>query len=222
MALGPIMKLKTDAGLQLELAPFSRDECLEFIDGFQRESVTRYLPFRSVQSIETEQEWYDATIRDKDSIIWGMWIVEQESRTLVGNISLREITHEHVIQATNGIVITDKNYWGRGIASAAHKALLWYSFRVYGLARIKSAVLQPNVGSWKAMEKYGYTHVYTERNETFDRGKLLHKDCLECLNPDDWAWRQWWGDDRPTRKSVEARAKTLVALEWSEKNVELA
>lgn len=71
------------------------------------------------------------------------------------------------------------------------------------------------------MEKCGYTVVYTERNEQFVRGKLVHLDCLECLNPDDWAWRQWWGDDRPTRKAVEARAKTVEALKWAEDNVEL-
>lgn len=221
MSLGPIMKLETSTGMHLELAPFTRDEVVAFADGFQKESVMQYLSFHRVQTAETEQEWYDKTIKDEKSIIWGMWVVEEEARLLVGNIALTDIAQKHTIQATNGIVITDKNYWGRGIASAAHKALVWYAFRVYGMTRIKSAVMQPNFGSWKAMEKCGYALVYTERDVQFVGGKLVHMDCLECLNPDDWAWRLWWGDDRPTRKAVDARARTLEALEWAEKNVEL-
>ena len=222
MALGPIMKLKIDTKLQLELAPFSREECLAFVDGFQKYTVMRYLStIKSAQTVETEQEWYDKAIKEPDSLIWGIWVVEGEKRTLVGNIALRGITKAHTIQATNGISITDTNYWGKGIASSAHKALILYGFRVCGLTRIKSAVMKPNAGSWKAMDKCGYTLVYTERNEGFVDGVTVHMDCLECLNPADWAWRQWWGDDRPTRKAVEARTKTIEALDWAEKNVEL-
>lgn len=221
MALGPIMKLKTDAGLQLELAPFTREEVIGFMEGFQKESVMQYLSFHTVQTSETEQEWYDKTVKEQWSLVWGIWVVEPDGKKLVGNIALNDIQQKHTIQATNGIAITDKQYWCKGIASAAHRALVWYAFRIYGMTRIKSAVMQPNVGSWRAMEKCGYTVVYTERNEQFVRGKLVHLDCLECLNPDDWAWRLWWGTDRPTRKSVEARAKTLEALQWAEENVEL-
>ena len=83
-------------------------------------------------------------------------------------------------------------------------------------------MLQPNGGSRKALERSGYTLVYTERNETFVNGALVHMDCLECLNPADWAWQQWWGGDRPTQKSMEARKRTEAALEWARENVELA
>ena len=36
MAFGPIMKLTTESGLKLELAPFTREEVLVFIAGFQK------------------------------------------------------------------------------------------------------------------------------------------------------------------------------------------
>lgn len=222
MALGPIMKLKTDAGLQLELAPFTRDECGAFVEGFSKESVTQYLEFHASQTFELEQKWYDGVIENKNCYVWGIWVIENDGRKLIGNTAINDITQHHTIQASTGSVITDMNYWGRGVASAAHKARTWYAFRKYGFTRLKSAVLQPNIASRKALEKSGYSFVYTERCVQFKDGKLVHQDNLECLNPDDWAWRQWWGDDRPTRKAVEARAKTLEALRWAEKNVELA
>jgi RimJ/RimL family protein N-acetyltransferase len=216
------MKLKTDAGLQLELGPFSRDNCLAFVEGMQKFSTLRYLSMlEGAQTDETEQAWYDGVIKEQNSLIWGIWVIENNQRTLVGNIALREVAPGRTSQASNGIVVTDDAYWGKGIASAAHKALVFYAFRQYGLVRIKSAVMQPNVGSWRAMEKCGYTLVYTERNQRLLNGQSIHMDNLECLNPDDWAWRLWWGNDRPSRKSVEARVRTMGVLEWAEKNVEL-
>lgn len=222
MALGPIMKLKTDAGLELELAPFSREEALKFVDGFARHTVTQYLSHGVAQSKETEEEWYDKMVRDKESRVWGIWVIDGDKRTLIGSSALTHIsTGKHIRQAVSGSMIFDTSYWGKGIASACHKARTLFAFSQLGLHRIKSAVLQSNIASRKALEKSGYTLVYTERNELFVNGKLVHEDCLECLNPNDWAWRLWWGEDRPTRKSLEARTRTVAALEWAEKNVEL-
>lgn len=221
MAFGPIMRVKTDTGLKLELAPFNREQVAQFADPFSRLSVTQYLSVTSAQTTETEQRWYDELIVDKNRFAWGIWVVDDE-RKLIGNFDFREVERDQLAQATNGIAIVDSSYWGKGVASAVHRAALLYAFRYMGLVRVRSAVLHGNGASLASMEKSGFTVVYTERNTHFRAGKFRHQDNLECLNPDDWAWRLWWGDDRPTRKAVEARAKTASALKWAEKNVELA
>lgn len=220
MAFGHMMKLKTSAGLQLELAPFTREEVVLFADGLSRLTITRFLSSMSAQTAETEQSWYDKMISDTSRMVWGIWACE-DTRRLIGSFDFKDINREVLAQATNGIVIFDKSYWGRGVATAVHKASFLYSFKHLGLVRIKSAVLRGNGASLRAMEKSGFTVVYTERNTHFRDGVPQHQDNLECLNPDDWAWRQWWGYDRPTRKAVEARAKTVEALAWAEENVEL-
>lgn len=221
MSLGPTMKLRTSTGMHIELAPFTRDDCKAFVEGFSKESVTQYLEFHASQTFELEQKWYDKMVENKTCYAWGIWVVENGERKLIGNTAINDIDQKHIIQATTGSVITDTAYWGKGIASAAHKARTWYAFRKYGLIRLKSAVLQTNTASRKALEKSGYDLVYVERCVQFKDGGLVHQDCLECLNPDDWAWRQWWGNDRPTRKAIESRAKTLEVLDWAEQNVEL-
>ena len=222
MALSRVMKLTTDKGLNIELAPFPREEAVLFVKGFEQHSISQYVADH-VETKETEEEWYDAMIKDKSSCVWGIWAVESEKRKLIGSSSLTHIsTNKHIHQAVSGSIIFDKNYWGQGIASACHKARTLWAFEQMGLHRIKSAVLQPNIGSRKALERSGYTYVYTERNEKFVNGELIHLDCFECLNPADWAWRQWWGNDRPPRRNIEARAKTQAALIWARENVELA
>ncbi len=220
MALGCTMRFAV-GDMAVEMAPFSREDVLAFIPGMARMSTVRYISFHTAQTAETEQEWYDKVIKDKSSFIWGLWAIENGERTLIGNSALTNITKDHIIQATSGSVITNQLYWGRGIASAAHMARAWYVFEQYGMHRIKSAVIQGNQRSRRALEKSGYSYVYTERNEQFIEGTLRHLDCFECLNPADWAWKAWWGEDTPTQAAVTAREKTQYALEWAAQNVEL-
>lgn len=218
MALGCVMKFTVN-GLQVELAPFTREEVAVFAEGFSSLEVVRYISFQYAQTKETEQAWYDKMIQDKQSLVWGIWVVEGGMRKLIGNTALTDISKGHTIQATSGSVIADRTYWGKGVASACHKARTWYAFRHMGMTRVKSAVLQPNIGSRKALERSGYTLVYTERNEQFVDGQLVHKDCVECINPSPAAWRLWWGSDTPNKRAREARKVTQEALAWADQHV---
>lgn len=233
MAFGPIMRF-TVGELQIELAPMTSETVVDFVDwkhggGLQRYRVSRFLGMDSAPTIEQERSWYEKTFAAKDCLVWGIWIVEGEgdarTRTLIGNSALTEIGEGHaqmIRQATSGSVIFRPEYWGKGIASAAHKARTWYAFKYMGLHRIKSAVIQANGGSRKALERSGYTFVYTERNEQFTAGEFQHLDNLECLNPQKLFWDQWWHGDKPSPECVAARRKTLSVLKWADENVELA
>lgn len=199
MAFGPIMRFKA-GGISIELAPLTRESMSEFVScehggGMQRFSVTRYLGRRLAPVLEDEYEWFDKTRKSSD-IVWGIWLVENDRRTLIGCSGLHGIGEDghvgFIRQATSGSMIFRPEYWGQGIASAAHKARTWYAFQHLGLHRIKSAAIKGNAGSSKALARSGYIYVYTERNELFMDGKLQHLDSFECLNPLDLFWRQWW------------------------------
>ena len=222
MSFGPIMQFKVGE-LQIELAPLTKEVMGEFVQpGLQQQSITRYLGMTTAPVLEDEHEWFEATRKAYDKLVWGIWVIEKEgSRLLIGNSSLFEIQRHHIHQATSGSMIFRKEYWGRGIASAAHKARTWYAFQHMGLHRIKSAVLRGNGGSSKALSRSGYSFVYTERNEKFVDGSLRHLDCFECINPLDPFWQQWWHGDRPTRSNIEARDKTREALNWAAQHVTL-
>lgn len=229
MAFGPIMRF-TVQDMQIELAPLTKEAMSEFINldhggGMQRNSINRYMGRLNAPTQEDEEQWFDRVREEKDSLIWGIWLVEDQKRTLIGNSSLDKIGSEghasFIRQATSGSMIFRSDFWGKGIASAAHKARTWYAFQYLGLHRIKSAVIQANGGSRKALERTGYLFVYTERNELYNDGCLHHMDCLECLNPLDLFWSQWWHGDRPSQAARVARKATREAMTWADQNVEL-
>jgi RimJ/RimL family protein N-acetyltransferase len=221
MAFGPIMRMKVGE-LDIELAPIPKEDLGAFVSpGMQQASVTRYLGVPGAPIIEDEEEWHVKTRTAKDSLVWGIWDVSKDKRLLIGSTALNAITKGHTIQATSGSLISNKAYWGKGIASATHKARTWYAFEQLGMTRIMSAVFQGNIASLKALEKSGYTLVYVERNTVFTEGQLRHQDNLECLNPSETSWNLWWGTDTPTATSLAARAKTREAMEWAKENVVL-
>lgn len=224
MSFGPIMRFSVGE-LQIELAPLTKEAMSEFANpGMQLGSVTRYLARRSAPVLEDELEWFDKARANESNLIWGIWVVDGDERKLIGNSALEaiNINHGKMHQATSGSLIFRKEYWGRGIASAAHKARTWYAFHELGLHRIMSAVIRGNGGSLKALKRSGYSLVYTERNTVFVDGKVRHQDNLECLNPREPFWTQWWHNDRPTARAAKARDLTEEALIWAEAHVELA
>ena len=229
MAFGPIMQFTVPKSkLRIEMAPLTSESVQECINpahggGMQRLSVTRYLGMSTAPVAEDEQEWFDKVRKDSRKLIWGIWVLEKGSRILIGVSSLGDIgQHGHagfVRQATSGSQIFRPEYWGKGIASTAHKARLLYAFTHLGLHRIKSAVIQENGGSSTALKRVGYTYVYTERNEQFSDGALRHLDCYECLNPLDLFWQQWWHGDEPPKEALKARNLARASLDWAEEHV---
>jgi RimJ/RimL family protein N-acetyltransferase len=215
------MKLKTASGLHIELAPFTRDEVSNFLQGFQKASITQYLHMHIAQTIETEYEWYDKVIHDQNSRLWGIWANEGDKRTLIGSTVIEQIEGKGLTKGVTGIAIVNKEYWGKGIATATHKARTWYAFKHLGLNRLISYIYEDNVPSRRAIEAVGYFLHHITRNELFKDGRWQSVYMLECLNPDEWSWKLWWGDDRPTRKSLEARKLTEAALDWAKTHVKL-
>jgi RimJ/RimL family protein N-acetyltransferase len=220
MSFGPIMRLSVN-DLVVELAPLNRDVMEEFIHpGMQSYIITKYLT-QAAKTAEDEYEWYDKVRQDETSMTWGIWIVEGDSRILIGTTALHDLKKDRMMQAVSGSMLFRKEYWGKGIASHIHMARTWYGFQQMGLHRITSKVIQGNIASRRALEKSGYNLMYVERNTNFVDGKLRHMDNLECLNPNDPFWSQWWNGDRPSKQMLAARERSTIAMEWAKQNVEL-
>lgn len=229
MAFGPIMRF-TINDLSIELAPLTRESVSEFVamthgGGMQRHSVTRFLARRSAVVLEDEYEWFDRVRVSKEQISWGIWLVEGDTRTLIGTSALRELgVHDagYIRHAESGSVIFRPEYWGKGIGSATHKARTWYAFTQLGIHRIRATVVKGNKGSSKALSRSGYTFSHTVRNSHFVDGEMHHERHFECINPYDTFWNQWWGDEEAPAAAVEARQLNREAMSWAERNVTLS
>lgn len=64
-------------------------------------------------------------------------------------------------------------YWGRGIATAACRAMTAYAFDRQAIRRLEAAVYVPNIASQRVLEKCGYEREGRLRNAVIKNGVVL-------------------------------------------------
>ena len=87
MAFGPIMKFRVD-DLRIKLAPVTKEALPAFVEGMQKASVIQYISFHAAQIIEDEEQWFNQIIKEKDGLVWGIWVEGDDGDKLIGNTLL--------------------------------------------------------------------------------------------------------------------------------------
>ena len=154
-------------GLKLETSRLLLREVLEEdVEGFfeldSNPNVHRYLGQKPVTSIEEclhvirflQQQYKDYGI--------GRWaVIEKESLKFVGWAGLKYLTeavngHYHVYDLGYRLI---ENYWGKGYATEASKAILEYGFNTLRLDEIFACADKENKASTAVLEKAGFNCV---------------------------------------------------------------
>ncbi len=81
-------------------------------------------------------------------------------------------------------MIYEKEHWGKGIASACHIARTYYAVHVLNLKTIFSAVLSPNIGSFKALRSVGYFQTGYSLAADFIDGRFRNLIRLQWVHPE--------------------------------------
>ncbi len=109
-------------------------------------------PFNEVQDIEEQYKYIEECEADEEGCYWS---IETKNGTTIGTVALTEINEYHKI-ANLGIVIGDKNHWGKGVATEVITAIVAHAFEQLHLCRISAEVEEGNVGMIKVFKKVGF------------------------------------------------------------------
>jgi len=109
-------------------------------------------PPNEVQGISKQYEYIKECEEDEEGLYWS---IETNSGDTIGTVSLTEINDYHKL-ADLGIVIGDKSYWGKGVASEVIKTLVEYAFENLDIIRINAETEADNVVISKVLEKVGF------------------------------------------------------------------
>lgn len=122
--------------------------------------VLRYTTGTTPEHVSETETFLQQALRDPATYFWAIRV--RPDGPVVGGIEL-------------GLAAPDAGrldyamaaaYWGRGLMTEAVGAVTSWAFAAMpALTRIESAVVPENVGSWRVLEKCGFTRVgeYTER-----------------------------------------------------------
>lgn len=109
-------------------------------------------PVNEPQDISEQLEYIKECEDEEDGYYWS---IDTKDGTTIGTVALTDINDYHKL-AELGVVIGDKNFWGKGAASEVVAAVVQYAFTNLGIVRISAEAEAGNIGVQKVLERAGF------------------------------------------------------------------
>ena len=158
------MFLETD---RLVLRPYTMDDLDQLHKIVSQKEVMKYLP-EDVMSLDQTRRTLTWIIEcygkntPEHIVKFSVGVFHKEKNKLIGWCGLGPLEFEPAqIEIYYGL---SRDFWGKGFATEASKALLDYGFRVIGLDKIVAIVMPENVASKKVIEKMGMIYQKQVKN----------------------------------------------------------
>ena len=131
-----------------------KDVTDSYVSWLNNIEVNQFLEVRlEKHSRDSVKAFLQSVNASNDTLILGMFI--EEGQKHIGNIKIGPINIHHK-RAEIGLLIGDRNEWGRGYASEAIALLTNFGFQTLGLKKITAGCYSENKRSVKAFLKAGY------------------------------------------------------------------
>lgn len=178
-------------GDRIDLKILEEEDASEEYCGWLNDAeVTKYLETKKATLSEIQKYIHDKLESEKSLFFGIFW---KENNQLIGTIKLEPIDFEQGF-ATMGIMIGNKNYWGRGIATEALRMITEYVFKELGLPEVNLGVVSENKAAIRAYEKCGYAICKIESQSINYNGTIYDhvfmkkinqlRKCARCVMPE--------------------------------------
>lgn len=166
------MKTKEIYFKRIILKPLSLKSASIFRRWFNDKKVTQNLIIQKSPSLAEEKKWIRKMILSKENHIWSIFVANEDK--LIGNIDLRFDKKNKV--GIFGIVIGEKEYWGKGYAYEAFKILIEYGFDKLKCNRLELRVYPENDRAVKLYKKLGFIYEGCERQKQYNKYSKKFRD----------------------------------------------
>lgn len=158
-------------GEMVRLTHVQRESLPAFMRWFRDYEIQSLLDVNVIVPVtdEVEQEYYEHVTRKSDDE-FHFSIRTLEGDHLIGNCSLFGVNHKNR-SAEFGIVIGEKEYWGKGYGSDAARVILRFAFEEVNLNRVQLEVFGYNTRAIRSYEKVGFVREGVRREVVFRAGK---------------------------------------------------
>lgn len=169
------MKIPFIVGEQVYLRPLAREDLNEKYLGWLNDpEATRYLETGIFPYTLGElEEFYKSVVGKTTQVM--LAILDKEADMHIGNVKLGPIYWVHR-KATFGILIGEKEFWGRGIGTEVTRLMVEYGFYRLNLNRIDLGVYAEHAAAVRAYERVGFRVEGRFRADMFHEGQ--YKDRL--------------------------------------------
>lgn len=194
-------------GFSVTLRALDEGEIADMLPKFNSAVVHRWTMGLYSQTIDSEKEWYQKVSKDRDACSWT--IVPDGAHKPIGITGLHHLNHTSM-RGSSGIIIWDRDWWGKGVATRAHLArTLWAADRE-NLCMIHTSARVENPASRRALEKVGYSLWGVEPRSQYREGRWLDTVQMVWFNPERVAIVYPEGTPEEFRPGIERAEKALT------------
>ena len=167
-------------GKLIALGPFVRDDLALYHRWFNDFEVTRYyLDTPRPQTLEERAAWYER-MSAGDPYNIDFLIYELAAMRPIGRVGLDDINYQHR-RASFGILIGEKDCWGKGYGTEATRLTLDYGFRLLDLHNIMLSVSSANTAAIRAYTRAGFRVIGARRECRREGDQVLDNIFMDCL-----------------------------------------
>lgn len=169
------MKTPFLVGQLVYLRPLERTDLGERYQSWINDrDVARYLETSHFpQTLAAMEAFYDSVAKSRDNIF--LAIVDRATDLHIGNIKLGPINWIHR-NAALGLLIGERDYWGRGFGTEATRLVVEHAFYNLNLQRVDLGVYPEHSAAVRMYEKIGFKVEGRLRQALFHEG--AYKDHL--------------------------------------------
>lgn len=150
----------------------------EYCNWLNDEVVNKYLETRQATVVDLEK-YITEKLESGNCLFFG--IFWKENNKHIGNIKLEPIDFKKK-SADLGIMIGDKDFWGKGIATEVVNLLAEYAFRELGLKEIKLGVISENKSAINVYKKCGFEILKIDKKTLDHDGKKYDQIWMHKIN----------------------------------------
>ncbi len=175
-AEGPVLNI---IGEKVALGPLRRDLVPLYTKWINDFEVTRTLSygFRPTTP-EAEEDWYERASQAGSAVFT---IYERATLRPIGNTDIGEIDYRHG-SALFGLMIGEKDCWGKGYGTEATTLMLGYAFTVLGLHSVMLWVYSFNERGIRAYRRAGFRESGRRREAVRLGGRWYDMVLMDCLS----------------------------------------
>jgi RimJ/RimL family protein N-acetyltransferase len=179
-ATQPAKRILNIVGKLVALGPFVRGDLALYHRWINDFEVTRYyLDTPRPQTLEERAGWYER-MSAGDLYNIDFLIYELATMRPIGRVGLEDISYQHR-RASFGILIGEKECWGKGYGTEATRLTLDYGFRLLGLHNIMLSVSSANTPAIRAYTRAGFRVIGARRECRREGDHTLDSIFMDCL-----------------------------------------
>ena len=167
-------------GALVLLRPLERTDLNERYLGWLNDpEVTRFTETGTFPSTSEDLDtYYRSVTGSRNDVI--LAIEEKKTGTHIGNVKLGPIHWVHRV-ATYGILIGEKEFWGKGVGVEATRLMVEYGFQKLNLHRIDLGVFANHEAALHCYEKVGFKVEGRMREDLFQGGEYRDRIWMGLL-----------------------------------------